>query len=439
MAITRAQQARQMLKKGGEPVVQGGVENYLGRQPEVQAPRKWQSGPDKPPTELAYITEAEKKLLLKEDIHGSLKDGPNEGPAGIMSLDSFGDIGGGGSAGVDTSPSGAASGDDKTQFTGATTAGGNVKGRGITDPSLPPGVKSGASDIKTKVDKKKAKKEVNKFLKDTGQKKTFLSKLKKFSLPTQRALYGIFPNNPNNELAFLSGLTKQQVTALGNKELSELYDAIQDADFSGDLSFEDALGDKYGKLSFDAFKALSQRGIESGFTDPQGEFGNMDFAEYAARIKGAPGLLYSGNVGGLIKIKNPDGTFRYERRSDDGPSGESDLERRLRLLEEQNQQQAAAPAVDPTMFRFMNRGGMVEDAPMGTGIMDLESARQMMFIGGVAKAIGKGLKSVTRAAKKVFKSPFGKAALFAAPFVMGGGGTGILSGLKGKLLGLRGV
>ncbi len=74
---------------------------------------------------------------------------------------------------------------------------------------------------------------------------------------------------------------------------------------------------------------------------------------------------------------------------------------------------AAAPPIVP-MFRFMNRGGMVEDAPMGTGIMDLESARQMMFIGGVAKAIGKGLKSATRAAKKVFKSPFGKAALLGA-------------------------
>ena len=118
MAITRSKQARQMYKKGSEPVVQGGVENYLGRQPEVQAPRKWQSGPDKPATELAYITEAEKDLLLKADIHGSLKEGPNEGPAGIMSLDSFGDIGGGGSAGVDTSPSGAPSGDPSTQFSG---------------------------------------------------------------------------------------------------------------------------------------------------------------------------------------------------------------------------------------------------------------------------------------------------------------------------------
>ena len=69
MAITRAQQARQMLKEGSEPVVQGGVDNYLGKQPQVVVPRKWQSGPDKPPTELAYIKEAEKKLLLKEEIH----------------------------------------------------------------------------------------------------------------------------------------------------------------------------------------------------------------------------------------------------------------------------------------------------------------------------------------------------------------------------------
>ena len=116
MAITKAQQARQMLKKGTEPVVQGGVDNYLGKQPQVVAPRKWQSGPDKPPTELAYITEAEKKLLLKEDIHGSLKKGPNQGPAGIISLDSFGDIGGGGAGGADTDAGGGAR--DNARFSG---------------------------------------------------------------------------------------------------------------------------------------------------------------------------------------------------------------------------------------------------------------------------------------------------------------------------------
>ena len=91
-----------------KPAVQGGVENYLGRQPEVQAPRKWKSSPDKPETELAYITKAEKDLILKANIHGGLEKGPNMGPSGIMSLDSFGDIGGAGAAGVDTAATGEA-------------------------------------------------------------------------------------------------------------------------------------------------------------------------------------------------------------------------------------------------------------------------------------------------------------------------------------------
>ena len=91
-----------------DPVVQGGVDNYLGKQPQVQAPRKWQSAPDKPATELAYITEAEKDLILKANIHGGLEGGPNMGPSGIMSLDSFGDVGGAGASGGDTEASGGA-------------------------------------------------------------------------------------------------------------------------------------------------------------------------------------------------------------------------------------------------------------------------------------------------------------------------------------------
>ena len=70
--------------------VQGGVKNYLGKQKEVKAPLKWQSSPDHPTTELAYITEAEKNLLVKQDLHGSLKGGVNRGPSGIMSLNGWG-------------------------------------------------------------------------------------------------------------------------------------------------------------------------------------------------------------------------------------------------------------------------------------------------------------------------------------------------------------
>ena len=70
--------------------VQGGVKNYLGKQKEVKAPLKWQSSPDHPTTELAYITKAEKDLLVKQDLHGSLKGGVNRGPSGIMSLNGWG-------------------------------------------------------------------------------------------------------------------------------------------------------------------------------------------------------------------------------------------------------------------------------------------------------------------------------------------------------------
>ena len=70
---------------------QGGMKNYLGKQPMVDAPKYWRSGPDAPPTELSYITDAEKDMIMKANLHGSLSQGPNEGPSGIMSLDSQGD------------------------------------------------------------------------------------------------------------------------------------------------------------------------------------------------------------------------------------------------------------------------------------------------------------------------------------------------------------
>ncbi len=72
-------------------VMQGGVRNYLGKTEEVTAPKFWQSSKDSPPTELAYITEAEKGLLADANLHGSLKDGkPNMGASGLLSFDGFG-------------------------------------------------------------------------------------------------------------------------------------------------------------------------------------------------------------------------------------------------------------------------------------------------------------------------------------------------------------
>jgi hypothetical protein len=75
-----------------------------------------------------------------------------------------------------------------------------------------------------------------------------------------------------------------------------------------------------------------------------------------------------------------------------------------------------------TPSAFLADGGMPKDAPVG-GIMDLESGRQMYFL-------GKLVKKATRAVKKIVKSPVGKIALM---YGLGsyGLGKGLFGGLKG--------
>ena len=405
MAITRTQQARQMYKEGSmKPVKQAGVMNYMPSEM-VTVPKIAKSSPDTPTAKLAYITPEEQNILIDLNLYGSLDGKPNRGPGGIPSLE--GDFG----SPTGSTYSGGSAGEDGGSFTGG--------GGDTPSPQLPPGVQKAVDEgrptsIKTKEDERRAKKEVQEFLKSKnlkvggGQKTSFLDKLKKVGLPTQKLLYGAFPNNPKTELRYLADLKFRNPQAFAElpQELKDILAETEDPanEFS---SYKD-----FDKLSYDDFKSLTN------FQPTDG----MNFAEYAATYAGSPGLLYSGNVGNLEKfVKGVDefGRTMYgyrQKTGDDGPGPrtESDLEKRLRLLEEQNKQlQQASTTSTLPMFRFMNRGGMVEDAPMG-GIMDLETTRQMLFIGGVAKSIGKGLKSITRGVKKVAKSPLGKAALLGA-------------------------
>jgi hypothetical protein len=77
----------------------------------------------------------------------------------------------------------------------------------------------------------------------------------------------------------------------------------------------------------------------------------------------------------------------------------------------------------------MMDGGMMEDTPEG-GIMDLESGRQMYFL-------GKLVKKATRAVKKVVKSPFGKMALLGLGAGMAGFGPAKGLFASGKGLGFK--
>ncbi|MDB3886006.1 hypothetical protein N9308_03165 [Candidatus Pelagibacter sp.] len=148
--------------------------------------------------------------------------------------------------------------------------------------------------------------------------------------------------------------------------------------------------------------------------------GEMDFPEYMATVKGSPALKYSGNVGNLEKIKNPDGTFSYkEKMGGDGDGAMSDYERRLLALE-QATASAATPVVEEDEiinYRLMADGGRAALAeggmPYEGGIMDLESARQMY-------GLGKLVKKITRGVKKIAKSPIGKAALAFGAYKLGG-------------------
>jgi hypothetical protein len=76
----------------GGVAIQGGVKNYKPSKM-VNVPKTAKSSPTHPTAHLAYITDAEKKLLIKKNLHGSLKGKPNRGPGGIPSLQ--GDFGGG--------------------------------------------------------------------------------------------------------------------------------------------------------------------------------------------------------------------------------------------------------------------------------------------------------------------------------------------------------
>jgi len=86
----KVREQKTLAATGGIMSMQGGVQNHLGHQKEVTAPLNWQSSPDHPTTELAYITKPEKELLVEQDLHNSLKGGVNRGPSGIMSLNGWG-------------------------------------------------------------------------------------------------------------------------------------------------------------------------------------------------------------------------------------------------------------------------------------------------------------------------------------------------------------
>ena len=432
MAITNAQQYRQMLKDG-KVAMQGGGPNYLGKQPEVTVPKKWKSSPDHPDTELAYITEPEKKVLIALNMHGGLEDGkPNKGPKGVMSLQ--GDMG-------------SVQSDGKGGYTGT--------GGGGDGPELPPAVKAAVAQGKptsvvTKKDEKRARDEVKKFLKSKGIKTgggNVLDIFNPFSKNRRKLSYNasmLIPGQRERS-AKMQRAYKEYLESMGITPPDTLTGEDEDlADFFVNNAF-DRTSPSYKDPITDEVKSI------------------QNYGDFIAENFGAPSVKYSGNVGGLetfVKTRDADGKpLTYGFRETRG-GGRDDsilpISQPVVSIPEPtgyvNPLSLLTPRIAGTRFlgtefeddtEFAADGGRI--GAMGGGIMNVEDLdREAFLLGGIAK----GLKKAVRGVKKIIKSPLGKAALIGAGFGLAGMGpfkglanTGFgkgLAGLRGTLLGQAG-
>jgi len=448
MAITRTQQARQMYKKGSKkPVKQAGVMNYMPSEM-VTVPKIAKSSPDTPTAKLAYITPEEQDILIDLNLYGSLDGKPNRGPGGIPSLE--GDFGGG-----DTYSGGA--GDEKVGGGGGGNQNtGNAREDYITNYVSKQKVKGGGAPIKDSKGNTigyEDKKVTGDDVRDARRRyeKQFFDQ-------------GKVPPLGSRPTSFKTKLNQRNLQKRLNY-INYVQQQIRDKINKGLIDYQEEEGPIEGLTDFDTLESYIDKVqsvqdlVDKGFYKSDGQFAkgekipdfpSTDFPgslQIINEIFGGPvtsdklkqlneqfktleGLkttegLESTTFKDLMKEYQPN---RYEQmygdpKDDRGPSDPCKGPNPPAYCFIGGG--AETPPEDPVFtpsFRFMNRGGMVEDAPMG-GIMDLESTRQMLFLGGIAKGIKKGLKSVTRGLKKVAKSPLGKAAILGTIGYGLGGGT----------------
>ncbi len=561
MAITRAQQYRQMLKDG-KVAMQGGVKNYLGKKKTVTVPKDWQSSPDHPTTELAYITKAEKDLLIKKDLHNSLNGKPNRGPSGVMSLNGWGDrdrgtsdasYGGGNATGSgdneDRGSRNTLSNEDRKEYDANRRArekdpyfGTSLEGSGVTP----------TTSIATKEQEKQAKKEARKFTREAKKKDTARRKSKLNAILNKQKTYNTFKIDPKTgklvvdqtidlpgqgELQEDGTITGANPFGINEKEYQDLISSLPSykgppetpeqrqerindylAKNISSTNLDDPLNqlmeknDRFSGVNLEAFQnefnlpktGLTSLDVALGFAEPflqKGAKKNREFfsgdADNQFKYDGLFGDRNSVLSAGKYKYNGMDISPEqfamldpalmddvYKDYSDRRRAGEIDAIGNVILPKEGGRESPVSdpclgpnppaycninntPADPGTTTPSRNLGGLAprfagsifdftgladggragamdggrmmmmanqeEDDPTG-GIMDLESGRQMYFL-------GKLVKKATRAVKKVAKSPVGKAALlyFGGKALMGGmKGSSFFANLKGNLLGQAG-
>jgi len=441
MAITRAQQYRQMLKNG-KVAMQGGVKNYLGKKKMVTVPKNWQSGPDHPKTELAYITKAEKDLLIKKNLHNSLNGRPNRGPAGVMSLNGWGDKG-------DTS--------DRSYGGGNVSGGGDNKDySGYRDTGTGNYEKSkNQADIDARIEYEKAKKERERQEKIEEQ-----ARIEKEKLQEQARIEKEKKEKLQEEVNRYNQKKVEKLKSFVDKDILDLVseDELDDVnvtdkgifgnlnDIRTDLSRKTLVNSIAQKLGVmpksyvpSVFMSDMLRTTPKGITtDSLTDMLSPDFdmGLYGISGKDLTKAQQQLNVAKQDRISQSDFDSVYGNKPPEQRGGGGDPYIPPVVSPEPDEE------IDPNSlegilanrgiaYRFMADGGRAGFAgggmPYEGGIMDLESARQMY-------GLGKLVKKATGAISKIMKSPVGKAALLAG----GAGlfGYGPAAGLFGSGKGL---
>lgn len=439
MAITNAQQARQLLRDGT---------NYNPSKI-ISVPKEFKARENSPNTKLAYITKDEEKLLKK------LKPGtPHKGPEGIPNYDSF-DIGGGYTSGRDI--------DDST---------GQARGGGSTfsgnDQTKQQNLKNIATsnkrqEEKFKSEKFKEEKKANiKIIRDNIKKnkedrRTRINKILSGGFGVNNP-FGLSPKELE-DLKALGFEDEEDITDLQQLILDQAYE--KNDRFSGaNLSnFQNKQMEEAGITTPLAFMLQKSGLAQKGMTKNREFFSDPNYTSLFGRDKKsvleAGKYMFDGNPiteEQFAMLSPAEMEEVYKDYSSRRASGEIDAYGNIIPNNDGGGSQDPCKGPNPPAYCFIGQnadetqedvitrnlagltprigGSMFDFTGMADGgLADMD--REAFLLGGIAK----GLKKAVRGVKKIAKSPLGKAALGFAALKFGGG----LGGFKNKLFGLPGV
>ena len=393
MAITRAQQARQMLKTAGA-VEQDGSLNFVNNSESVTVPKEFKARSNAPKVKLAYITDAEAKMLKKK------KPGtPHKGPKGIPSYDTFGSID---SSGKDTGVSGeTASGfergdrgersradaraagfspQDVQDFRSAAIAAGAGQrvNPGFFDSRnlVSPADLAAARAIAPKAFARSRGSGIMNFIRGGGLFGNLIRGL------GQRFGFGKKFNEPSFDMSRFANLPLGGSASFQNLDIRDKYNRLDTDDEDENIN----LNDYQGLTNLDFINRISES--DMSLTPEQKElikensqeqdFNNFDDAMFASGLTTPSEGKFGLNLVNYSRLKNN------------------------RYSDKQIQEAVKGGYVNDLLGTLaLADGGMI-----GGGIMDA-AGRQQYFL-------GKLVKKAKRAVKKIVKSPLGKLGIGAA-------------------------